>query len=87
MPTKSPSPKPDARTDYRPELTVELVNRAIAVLGSRRNLTNRAGISRRRINYLKAGVRDGRPVVMSFAEQVILEAIVDEWTEDQPSGA
>lgn len=80
----------DARRDHHPTLKYqrELLDRAArACAGDPRNmyetsfyeLARRMAVSRRRLTYLKAGVRrvSGReiPVRMSFGEQQLLEAI------------
>ena len=75
--------KPDARTDYcpDPDHARRLIARAAAVAGSRMKLANLAGISRRRLAYIEAGDRRHGSVRlqvrMTFAEQVVLEAIAD----------
>lgn len=86
--------KPDARTDRddRHEYAVQLIAAAAKVCGSRNRLAERSGIGRRRLGYIEAGDRrhgsTRLQVRMSFAEQVILEAIASErLSEDQPSGA
>lgn len=78
------SVSPDARNDYRPtrDYAVQLIALAAQAAGSRNKLVVRAGISRRRLGYIEAGHRQTEsgliPVRMSFAEQVILEAIANE---------
>lgn len=73
--------KPDAREQYRPDraYAVQLIDAAQRAVGSRNKLCKLAGISRRRLGYVEAGYRQTErgmlKVVISFAEQVILEDI------------
>lgn len=73
----------DARTQYKPDpkYAAKLIGQAQKAAGSRNKLAVKMGISRRRLGYIEAGKRtlpDSRvvPVRMTFAEQVLLEDIV-----------
>lgn len=73
----------DARTQHRPDprYAARLIAKAQRLIGSRNKLAVRMGVSRRRLGYIESGKRtlpDGRlvPVRMSFAEQVLLEDII-----------
>lgn len=79
----------DARKQWTPERAAELIDEAQCLVGSRNRLCEAIGISRRRLGYIEAGFRllpDGRktPVVMTFAEQVVLEDTIA-WHRANPA--
>lgn len=74
----------DARLHHKPghPYVIELIDMARSVAGSRNKLAAVVGISRRRLGYIESGNRvlpTGRviPVVITFAEQVTLESIIN----------
>ena len=71
----------DARESWWPDraYTVQLIDRAQRAAGSRNKLCKLTGIGRIRLLYVESGYRRvgdrTLPVRMSFAEQVIMEAV------------
>lgn len=66
----------DARTQHDPANAPGLINQALAITGSQKELAARLGVTPKYLQFLKSG----RSTNMSYLLQVALERLIDEQT-------